>query len=382
MEGDETFSQHAGGVFFVPALMALEDGSHYFGKSLGARGESGGEVVFNTSMSGYQEILTDPSYRGQIVVMTYPQIGNYGVRDCDSESGGIFVEGFVIKEYTPSVWPPRESDLDGFLRRNRVISIQGVDTRAIVRRLRTKGSMKGIVSSSDLDPVSLHKKVMEMKGIREQRLVDGCSCRTPYYWNGSAGEVGNGEVRAVVYDFGAKRGILNSLSDLGIVVTAVPHDFSTEAVLSMNPHGVLLSNGPGDPEMVRHAIANARKLIGKVPLFGICLGHQILCLAMGARIYKLGFGHHGGNHPVKDVRTGEVKITSQNHNYAADRGSIEEQGGEVTHVNLYDGTVEGMLHDELDLFGIQYHPEACPGPNDSHYLFERFLASMRENAET
>ena len=362
--------------------MVLEDGSSYFGKSFGASGESGGEVVFNTSMSGYQEILTDPSYRGQIVVMTYPQIGNYGVREGDSESCGTFAEGFVIKEYTPSVWPSGEGGLDWFLRKNGVVSIQCVDTRAVVRRLRAHGSMRGIISSVDLDPASLHEKVLRMEGIRDQSLVEGCSCRTPYPWNGSADKVGNGGIRVVVYDFGAKRGILNALSELGIAVTVVPHDTPPEMVLMMEPHGVLLSNGPGDPKMVGTAISGVKELLGRVPIFGICLGHQILCLAMGARIYKLGFGHHGGNHPVKDVRTGEVKITSQNHNYAADRASIERQGAEVTHVNLYDGTIEGMLHGKLNIFGIQYHPEACPGPNDSHYLFEKFLASMRENAET
>jgi len=381
VEGVETFSQKAGRYFFGPTLLVLEDGSHYLGKSLGAQGESGGEVVFNTSMAGYQEILTDPSYRGQIVVMSYPQIGNYGTRDEDFESSSTYVEGFVVREYTPSTWPDRGMDLNHFLQANSVVSIEGVDTRAIVRRLRAKGSMRGVISSVDLDPGSLHRKALALRDIGELDLVQGCSCKKPYEWNGFQGRQDCSTLRAVVYDFGAKRGILNSLSSLGIEVSVVPHDFPAQEVLESDPSGVVLSNGPGDPEMVKHAIVAAGRLLGRVPLFGICLGHQILSLAMGARIYKLKFGHHGGNHPVKDVRTGEVKITSQNHNYAVDPESIENCGAEVTHVNLYDGTVEGMSHSELNVYGIQYHPEACPGPNESHYLFSNFLLAMEKGAQ-
>ena len=378
---EKTFSQKAGRYFFEPALLVLEDGSYYFGRSLGASGETGGEVVFNTSMAGYQEILTDPSYKGQIVVMSYPQIGNYGVRDEDHESSSTYVEGFVVKEYTPAVWPEQKSDLGHFLKEHSVVSIEGVDTRAIVKRLRTKGSMRGVISSTDLSPDSLHKKVLAVRDIRELHLVEGCSCKGPYDWNGFKASHERGPLRVVVYDFGAKRGILDSLSSLGIAVSVVPHDFPAEEMLKSQPNGVVLSNGPGDPEMVKHAIGAARTLMGEVPLFGICLGHQILCLALEARIYKLKFGHHGGNHPVRDVKTGEVKITSQNHNYAADAESIEARGAEVTHINLYDGTVEGMKHSGANLFGIQYHPEACPGPNDSHYLFKSFVSAMEEVAK-
>jgi carbamoyl-phosphate synthase small subunit len=303
------------------------------------------------------------------------------VRVADSESSHTHLEGFVIKEYTPSVQSPGRTELDWYLKRKNVVSIQGVDTRAIVRRLRSKGSMRGVISSIDLDHERLHRKVLDTDSIRELSLVDGCSCKSPYQWNGSDGTEPEGALCAVVYDFGAKRGILNSVSRLGIRVTVVPHDLPAEHVLKMQPHGVLFSNGPGDPEMVKHAIKSARILMGRLPLFGICLGHQILCLAMGASTYKLRFGHHGGNHPVKDLATGEIKITCQNHNYAADKKSIEDCGGKVTHMNLYDGTVEGMVNDELNLFGIQYHPEACPGPNDSRYLFERFVSSMRAHAK-
>lgn len=382
VEEKKTFSQNVGRYSFEPALLVLEDGSHYFGRSLGASGETGGEVVFNTSMAGYQEILTDPSYKGQIVVMSYPQIGNYGVRDEDHESSSTYVEGFVVKEYTPAVWPDQKSDLNHFLKEHSVVSVEGLDTRAIVKRLRTKGSMRGIISSMDLNPERLHEKVLAVRDIGELNLVEGCSCKGPYDWNGFKASQEPGALRAVVYDFGAKRGILDSLSSLGIAVSVVPHDFPAEEVLKRHPNGVVLSNGPGDPERVKHAIEAARTLMYKVPLFGICLGHQILCLALEARIYKLKFGHHGGNHPVKDVGTGEVKITSQNHNYAADAESIEDRGAEVTHINLYDGTVEGMKHRGADLFGIQYHPEACPGPNDSHYLFRSFVSAMEEVAKT
>lgn len=377
----ETFSQKAGRCFFGPALLVLEDGSHYLGKSLGAPGESGGEVVFNTSMAGYQEILTDPSYRGQIVVMSYPQIGNYGTRDEDFESSSTYVEGFVVREYTPSTWSDGGMDLNRFLQENSMVSIEGVDTRAIVRRLRAKGSMRGVISSLDLDPESLHRKALALRDIRELDLVQGCSCKKPYEWAVYKGQKGFSGLRALVYDFGAKRGILNSLSSLGIEISVVPHDFPAQKVLGSSPDGVVLSNGPGDPEMVKHAIGTARSLLGRVPLFGICLGHQILSLAMGASIYKLRFGHHGGNHPVKDVRTKEVKITSQNHNYAVDQGSVESCGAEVTHINLYDGTVEGISHRDLKVYGIQYHPEACPGPNESHYLFRNFLHGIEKHAQ-
>jgi len=363
------------------AVLVLSDGTVFEGNSFGARGETIGEVVFNTSMAGYQEILTDPSYRGQIVTMTYPQMGNYGVNEEDVESlGGPKVNGFIVKEYLEfaSNWRS-SSSLGDYLISNKIIGIEGLDTRALTRHLRNHGAQMGIISSAgaDSNPVALLQKVRAHPGISAYDLVREVTSADDYGWTEGcwkwcAIERDIPRYRVAVYDFGVKFNILRNLVEAGFMVSVVPAQTPAEAVLEDNPDGVILSNGPGDPETVKYAIDNARKLIGKKPVFGICLGHQILGLAMGGRTYKLKFGHHGGNHPVKDLLTGRVEITAQNHNYCVDIGSLHGQA-RLTHRNLYDGTEEGMQHVELPLFSVQHHPEAAPGPNDSSHLFKRFM---------
>ncbi len=361
------------------AILVLQDGLVFEGTSFGAEGERIGEVVFNTSITGYQEILTDPSYKGQMVVMTYTEIGNYGVNEEDIESrGGPKVEGFIVKEYTeyPSNWRS-ERPLGEYLKEYGIPAIQGIDTRALTRHLRTFGSQMGILSTVDLSVESLYSKIKDHPGIGEMDLVSEVTTQSPFHWVEGLWrwpepeETSIEAPHVVVYDFGVKLSILRCLRDAGFRVTVLPATTPAEAVLEIQPDGVLLSNGPGNPEAVRYGIENTKRLIGKVPLFGICLGHQILGLAMGGRTYKLKFGHHGGNHPVMDLETGHVEITSQNHNYCVD---IESLKGQVvlTHRNLYDGTEEGMRHVELPIFSVQYHPEAGPGPNDSRHLFRRF----------
>ncbi|MCL5024128.1 MAG: glutamine-hydrolyzing carbamoyl-phosphate synthase small subunit [Nitrospirae bacterium] len=359
-------------------LLVLADGAVFEGTSFGAEGETTGEVVFNTSMTGYQEILTDSSYKGQIVTMTYTQIGNYGVNEEDVESaGGIKAEGFVVKEACdfPSNWRSSLS-LTDYLKRYAVVGIQGIDTRALTRHLRNYGAQMGIISSVDTDPVSLLGRVRSHPSISAFDLVKDVTTPEVYSWKEGCWkwcvvERGSPGLSVVVYDFGVKFNILRNLVEAGFGVTVVPAKTPAEKVLEMDPDGIILSNGPGDPETVAYAIANARKLIGKKPIYGICLGHQILGLAMGGRTYKLKFGHHGGNHPVKDLSTGKVEITSQNHNYCVDIKSLHGQT-ELTHRNLYDGTEEGMRHVELPVVSVQHHPEAGPGPNDSVGLFSRF----------
>ena len=391
-------------------LLVLSGGIVFEGRSFGYEGETIGEVVFNTSMTGYQEILTDPSYKGQIVTMTYSQIGNYGVNEEDVESlNGPKVEGFVVKEYIdiPSNWRASMS-LGQYLRDNKIVCIEGIDTRALTRHLRNHGAQMGIISTVDLNPESLLAKIRKHPGISAFDLVKDVTTKEIYKWNkgvwkrhtpsltlpprgGGQGWEGNselptqnsnpphppltkggqGEVKVVVYDFGVKFNILRNLVEAGFDVTVVPAQTPAEAVLDMNPDGIILSNGPGDPETVTYAIENTKKLLDKKPVFGICLGHQILGLAMGGRTYKLKFGHHGGNHPVKDLSTGRVEITSQNHNYCVDINSLHGQV-RLTHKNLYDGTEEGMSHVEFPVFSVQHHPEAGPGPNDSAHLFTRF----------
>ncbi|MFA5354171.1 MAG: glutamine-hydrolyzing carbamoyl-phosphate synthase small subunit [Thermodesulfovibrionales bacterium] len=363
------------------ALLVLSDGTVFEGRSFGADGESIGEVVFNTSMTGYQEILSDPSYKGQIVTMTYTQMGNYGVNLEDAESfGGPKAEGFVVREYLdfPSNWRSNIS-LGEYLRSNGVLGIEGLDTRALTRHLRNYGAQMGIISTKDSDPASLLDKVRKHPGISSLDLVKEVTTQAPYTWSEGCwrwcppeiASEGSRPRSVVVYDFGVKFNILRNLVEAGFDVTVVPARTPAEAVLEMNPDGIILSNGPGDPQAVGYGIENARKLMGKKPVFGICLGHQILGLAMGGRTYKLKFGHHGGNHPVKDLITGRVEITSQNHNYCVDIHSLGDQV-KLTHRNLYDGTEEGMEHVELPIFSVQHHPEAGPGPNDAAHIFQRF----------
>lgn len=365
------------------ALLVLADGTVFDGESFGAEGETCGEVCFNTSMTGYQEILTDPSYRGQMVTMTYTQIGNYGINREDYESSKPWLSGFIVKEYfnIPSNWRSVES-LGHFLKRHGIIGIEGIDTRALTRHIRDKGAQQGIISTVDLDAESLIKKAADLPSIVGKDLVKEVSCESPYgrdegSWDieSGYGKGGDYRFRVVAYDLGIKYNILRMLSDAGCDVTVVPASTPWEDVLSMDPDGVFLSNGPGDPEPVEYAINNVKNLLGKKPVFGICLGHQILALALGGRTYKLKFGHRGGNQPVKDLDSGKVEITSQNHGFAVDYESLKEKA-ELTHINLSDRTVEGISSREFAAFSIQYHPESSPGPHDSSYLFKRFTAMM------
>ena len=362
----------------VKALLVLADGHVFEGRSFGAPGEAVGEMVFNTALTGYQEILTDPSYTGQIVTMTYTQIGNYGVNTEDAESvGGPRVEGFVVKEYQPwhSNWRSG-GDLSGYLKENGIVAIEGLDTRALTRILRDGGSQMGIISTETDDAKALWEKVREHPGIGGLDLASRVSAKKPYDWTEPLwGSVSRREPtrRVAVYDFGVKHNILRHLHGAGFDVHVVPASTPLEAVLELDPDGIMMSNGPGDPGAVTVGIETARKLVKSppCPVMGICLGHQILGIALGARAYKLKFGHHGGNHPVMDLDTGKVEITSQNHNFCVDVNDIGDKV-RLTHRNLYDGTEEGMAHVDLPIFSVQYHPEAGPGPNDAAYMFARF----------
>jgi len=366
------------------ALLVLRDGLVFEGWSFGAEGEAIGEVVFNTSMTGYQEILTDPSYKGQIVTLTYTQIGNYGINPEDIESsGGPKVEGFIVKEYLPfpSNWRSTQS-LSEYLKSYRIVAIEGIDTRALTKHIRDFGAQMGIISTKESNPLNLLEKIRSHPGIGGIDLVKDVTSKESYRWNegrwrwrGTQGSIPEGAKRVVIYDFGVKFNILRSLVDEGLDTIIVPASTPAEEVLEMAPDGILLSNGPGDPEAVKYAIENTKKLLGKKPIFGICLGHQILGLAMGGSTYKLKFGHHGGNHPVMDLKKEKVEITSQNHNYCVDIKSLKGQV-RLTHKNLYDGTEEGMEHVELPVFSVQHHPEAGPGPNDSTHLFKKFKEMM------
>jgi carbamoyl-phosphate synthase small subunit len=363
----------------MKAILALEDGCTYTGVAFGAIGETVGEVVFNTSMSGYQEILTDPSYAGQIVVMTYPHIGNYGTNNADEESARPYVEGFVAREFSAiaSNWRSHES-LEGYLKRHGIVSISEVDTRSLVLHIRSRGAMRGIISSVDPDPNRLVEKARSIRGMLGCDLASSVSCKQPYPYSGSSNLQPAARFRVVAYDFGIKRNILENLVRVGCDLTVVPASTDAEEVLSKKPDGIFLSNGPGDPEPLEYAVKNIRNLLGRIPIFGICLGHQLMGLAFGGKTYKLKFGHRGGNQPVKNLFTGRVEITAQNHGFAVDPDSLDQNQVELTHLNLNDRTLEGIRHRHLPAFSVQYHPEASPGPHDSHYLFEEFKKLMLE----
>ena len=368
------------------ARLALEDGCVFTGRAFGVEGASSGEVVFNTSMTGYQEILTDPSYAGQIVTMTYPHIGNVGVNRRDAESNRPMVSGFVVREVSPvaSNWRSEQS-LPDYLAEHGVVGISGIDTRALVRRLRTGGAMRGVLTTeqgtSDADLVERAKNAASMTGADWVSEVkpsgEGEWREARGEW--AAGTFAQGEgLHVVALDCGAKHNILRHLADRGVRVTVLPPDASAEQILAHKPDGLFVSNGPGDPAAVEYAVNNLKKLLeAKLPTFGICLGHQLLGRAIGAETFKLKFGHRGGNQPVKDLTTGKIEITSQNHGFAVDRDSLEQAGGVVTHLHLNDQTVSGFRHKELPVFAVQYHPEASPGPHDAAYLFDRFVESMR-----
>lgn len=369
-----------------PAILLLEDGLFFEGWGFGACGETIGEVVFNTSMCGYQEILTDPSYCGQIVAMTYPEIGNYGINNEDVESRQLFLNGFIVKEYNPVPSNYRSSStLAAYLKKYRIVGIERIDTRSLTRHLRNEGSKMGIISTEDLDRKRLLRKVRAAPKIQGRDLVKKVTCETAYRWKEGLYGVGMGfkpartprRFKVIAYDFGVKYNILRHLVDVGCHVEVVPARTPAKNILSKKPDGVFLSNGPGDPEPITYAVESIRGIVGKVPIFGICLGHQLLSLALGGKTYKLKFGHHGGNHPVMDLSTKKVEITSQNHNFAVDVDSLKGKAM-LTHINLNDKTVEGLSLMKHNIFSVQYHPEASPGPHDAHYLFKRFVELMEK----
>ena len=372
----------------MKAILALADGRIFEGKSFGATGEVCGEVVFNTAMTGYQEVLTDPSYKGQMVTMTYTQIGNTGINPEDIESRGLFLSGFIVKEYQDcySNWRATMS-LGSYLRENGVVGIHGLDTRALTRHLRDKGAQNGIISTTDFNHESLVAKARAIPNMTGLDLASGVSCDKPYHWTEGLWDLETGypqidtatlTYKVVAYDFGIKYNILRCLVDAGCDVTVVPASFPADEALAMKPDGIFLSNGPGDPEPLLQVQAEIRKFVGKVPIFGICLGHQLLGLALGGKTVKLPFGNHGSNLPVMDMSTRKVEITSQNHGFAVDLDSLGDLAC-LGHENLNDQTVEGIHHCSLPIFSVQHHPEASPGPHDSHYLFGRFVEMMEKH---
>ncbi len=374
----------------MQAILALEDGRIFRGQGYGAPSECQGEVVFNTSLTGYQEIATDPSYAGQIVVLTNPQIGNYGTNQADNESAKPYIEGLIVREFSAvsSNWRS-EQVTDEYMERYAVPVLAEIDTRALVRHLRTHGVMRGVISTQDSDVESLVRKARNIRKMDGTDLARVVSTKSSYQFDASDDRNQSGDpllsaaldrpsLHVVAYDFGIKQNILRMLTREGCRVTVVPAETTAADVLELKPDGVFLSNGPGDPEPVDYAVQAIRDMMGRVPVFGICLGHQLCGLALGGKTYKLKFGHHGGNHPVKNHLTGKVEITAHNHNFAVDPDSMNASEVELTHVDLNDNTLEGLRHKTLPLFSVQYHPEAAPGPHDSHYLFRDFRTMMEE----
>lgn len=370
------------------AILALADGRIFEGRSFGAGGEVTGEVVFNTAMTGYQEVLTDPSYKGQMVTMTYTQIGNTGINPEDIESRGLFLSGFIVREYLdfPSNFRSTMS-LDACLKENNVVGIHGIDTRALTRHLRDHGAQNGVISTVDFDHASLVAKAKAVPSMAGLDLASGVSCEKPYHWTEGGWKLGAGyplvdpaslKYKVVAYDFGIKYNILRCLVDAGCDVTVVPATFPAEEALALKPDGIFLSNGPGDPEPLTASIDIIKQFVGKKPIFGICLGHQLLGLALGGKTVKLPFGNHGSNLPVMDMATRKVEITSQNHGFAVDLDSLGNTAC-LGHENLNDQTVEGIRHCDLPIFSVQHHPEASPGPHDSQYLFGRFVEMMEKH---
>jgi carbamoyl-phosphate synthase small subunit len=373
----------------MKAIIALEDGTTFTGRSFTGHGEAVGEIVFNTSMCGYQEVLTDPSYTGQLVTMTYPLIGNYGINPEDMESAAIHPKAFLVKEYHHLPCNHRATTtLADFLGEHRILGVEGFDTRALVRHIRSKGAMKAMVSTHDLDRASLVERAKAWPGFLGLDLVAEVTCNAPYGWSDNRPQPGShfrtaegssDSLKVVAFDFGIKFNQLRLLTEKGCRVQVVPAYTDAAEVLALDPDGIFLSNGPGDPAGVRGVVDTMRQLLGKKPIFGICLGHQILGLAYGGTSYKLKFGHRGGNQPVKDLTTGHVEITSQNHGFCIDIASLPPGEVEVTHINLNDNSLEGMRHTRYPAFSVQYHPEHAPGPHDSVYLFDRFLAMMHQH---
>jgi carbamoyl-phosphate synthase small subunit len=377
----------------MKALLALEDGVTFPCRSFTGPGEASGEIVFNTGMTGYQEVLTDPSYRGQMVTMTYPLVGNYGVNPEDVESDRIQVAAFLVREYQPVPSNFRSTGtLADYLKNDGVLGVEELDTRALTRHIRTAGAMRAVISTETLDPAVLVKKANEIKSMIGQDLASVVSTDTPYYWiedrpvpidcgsplDKSVWKFADEKRSVVAFDFGIKYNILRCLVNIGCEVVVVPATTTAEEVKAMSPGGVFLSNGPGDPEPVGYAAETIRGLLGYRPIFGICLGIQLLGLALGGKTFKLKFGHRGANQPVKNIRTGRVEITSQNHGFAVDINTLDSKDIEITHINLNDNTLEGFRHLKLPVFAVQYHPEASPGPHDARYLFDNFIEMMNE----